>query len=126
MLTYGGFGLMTRAFDNEPRLYLTNYAGAFDTSETNPAPAGRDVVDAAANPAPDQEQPWLRVYLATMQGEAVEALGSVTRLTLATEGTSAIAILMEGDLRIADVDRIEAQLEVALRNKSQPKSFPAG
>ena len=38
VLTYGGFGVMTKAFDNKPRLYLTNYAGAFDRGRDRPRP----------------------------------------------------------------------------------------
>lgn len=59
------------------------------------------MVDAAANPDPYEECPWLRVYLASMPGDEVEAFGSVTRMTMTSGGVSVIAIPAEGDLRIA-------------------------
>jgi hypothetical protein len=125
-LTYAGFEMATSTLANEARIYLTNELAPFDREETEAAPPGREVAHAPAAPEPQQERPWLRVYLAAIPGADVEPLGPLTRMTLETEGKPAIAILIEGVLKVVNVDYVETQIEVALYNRRQPKHFIFG
>jgi hypothetical protein len=125
-LAYGGFARATSLLDESPRIFLTNDPTPFDRDETLAAPLGRQVVDGPAITVADQERPWLKVYLATMPGSAVEGLGTVTRMTLEADGTSAMAYLMEGALQIRNVDQVEAQIDISLDNIRQPKHFIFG
>lgn len=60
-------------------------------------------------------------YLAAIPGADVEPLGPLTRMTVETEGKSAVAILIDG-LRIVDVDYVETQIDVALDSPSTSSS----
>jgi hypothetical protein len=125
VMTFAGFDQATAFLDHDARLLMSDDPTPFDAADHAAAPGGGQVVGAEATRQASLETPGRKVLAAAVPGNEADQLEQVRRLVLEHEGQAGFVHVLPGAIRARGLERVELQVDVALRNADQPKSFCA-
>jgi hypothetical protein len=123
VLTFAGFDRATAFLDHDVRLFMSDDRTPFDAADHAAAPGGGQLVGADAARQTSLESAGRKVLAAVVQGGAADQLEQVRRLVLEHDGQAAAVHVLPGAVRAHGLERVELQVDFAMRNADQPKSF---
>jgi hypothetical protein len=69
------------------------------------------------------DRPGLKTLLARLDSHTLRDLAAIRRVVLLLGGSLAACAVLDGDLRLGDVDHFETRFGLRLNNKGTPRSF---
>ncbi len=97
-------------------LYVTDDASPFEQSDGRPSPAGRPLIEMRPVDEPERGGRWWSV-----SGDVVADLQGIRRIVSARNGQVGLVAILEADLRLDTLDRLDATLSIQTLNASDPK-----
>ncbi|HRB03467.1 MAG TPA: hypothetical protein PLP26_08880 [Ilumatobacteraceae bacterium] len=97
-------------------IYVTDDASPIERSDGRPSPAGRPLIEMTPVDEPGRDGHWWSVT-----GDAVASLDGIRRIVSARDGQVGLVAILEADLMLDTVDRLDAYLSIRTLNASEPQ-----
>jgi len=124
LMTIEGFRAMSKAWEPDFRIYVTDDTAPLDAASTGLNPGGGLVQALSTRPEPALDGPLLKSFIGAVPGKDLAGLARVSRLVPSFDGKIPLAYLtIDGELTVAGVGRFEAHVGVRLRNSRLPKTL---